>query len=118
MRLFVDVDDTLVLWQGLDGESYMDSWTPNEALIKAVIEYFYSTPDVYLYVWSGGGGTYAEVFAVRTLGDTVPYIALSKDTTMPQDDDVCIDDQFLKVKRRCVTWERWCSEEQSTGDNS
>ena len=42
MRLFVDVDDTLVLWQGLDGESSMDSWTPNEALIKAIIEYVYA----------------------------------------------------------------------------
>lgn len=108
MRLFLDVDDTLVLWQyetepsglftlrgGPDNAPYL----ANHALIGAVACYLAEHPDTTLHVWSGGGMAYALDWAVRLLHtDGRPWPNLSvvpKYVTLPEPGDIVIDDQQL-----------------------
>ena len=73
-RLFIDCDDTLVLWLGEDGEGDggpnpygggKEKWEPNRALIAAIE----SSREEYeeVVVWTGGGSDYARVWRDRLL---------------------------------------------------
>ena len=53
MILYVDVDDTLVLWDN-DG-----SYTINNALIRRMYNFRSLHPDAKIVIWSSGGLEYA-----------------------------------------------------------
>lgn len=119
--LFVDCDDTLILWQ------YKEAITPlfdegkhvadqviytlpnegekfkiNELLIFSIVSFLTSHFDWELVIWSGGGREYAERWA-RLLFPNQSLVALEKNITFPWFEDICIDDQELKVKARLYT---------------
>lgn len=111
-RLFLDCDDTLVLWPvhatGV-GQLYSgDEWLPNEALIDRVRAFHAQNPDWTIVVWSGGGIDYAAMWGRRLL-EGVRYIVLPKLVGIPDEGDVVVDDvPELAVSARLVlpseTW--------------
>ena len=99
MQIFVDCDDTLILYDShtgvhpygvLNGEP----WRPNQPLVDALLE-----TEQPVFVWSGGGAWYAGIIAGK-LGLDFP--CLDKDETtfeVIQEGDVVIDDQDLEGRR-------------------
>jgi hypothetical protein len=121
MRLFVDCDDTLVLWLN-DGKptsgplvpegphpygAGADRWLPNEALLVAVRAHMASSPDDHLIIWTGGGEAYARTWAGRLFPQGDYYAAISKDTRLPLPGDLCVDDMPMKVACDLVTWQEF-----------
>src|SRR5688572_10582227 len=113
MKLCVDCDDTLVLWQYVEKEvggqlcfvlpNEGETYLPNDALMAAVRRYLAATPGSELVVWSGGGEAYARRWGQMFFPD-IPHEAYFKvgarqpsilfnDTYHPLPGDVCIDDQ-------------------------
>jgi hypothetical protein len=93
MTVFVDVDDTLVIYRGgnyahhygvLDGRPY----EPNYGLIKKLQQF-----DGTIVVWSGGGKDYARAVA-RTvlLPASVRCMVATKDPSLVKPGDVVVDD--------------------------
>lgn len=103
-RLFVDCDDTLVIWQPenrkrADGLYMGDEWGSNDPLIDAIKAYLANNTDTQLIIWSGGGLNYADLWGRRILNQAGVHgwIALSKDNRLPRDGDLCIDDIELTL---------------------
>ena len=112
-RLFVDCDDTLVIWldgddQPLEGQNPYgggsQTWKFNDDLIRAIEE----RHGGYIVVWSGGGEDYARRWLDR-LGWTEAE-AISKDISLPEPGDLCIDDQPIKVACPVMTWQEFVAE--------
>ena len=100
MRLFVDCDDTLVLWQeehrNQDKSLYLgDKYSINTDLIE-IVEHIQDTHDAQLIVWSGGGVEYAAMWA-RRFG-LKNWLTAPKDMRLPQSGDVVFDDMELTPK--------------------
>lgn len=101
--LFVDCDDTLVVWddaalmkqRGAFNEFTSTDWAFNPKVV-ALIE---ATPTG--VIWTGGGIEYARLWLnrlERKLGRRLDgWIALSKYTPLPKAGDTCIDDMPIKV---------------------
>jgi hypothetical protein len=96
MRIFVDVDDTLII---LGKETDLDEF--NQPLIDALIR---AEPEQIL-VWSGGGRDYARLWANRLEQHTegrirIPWALVKDKTTFHnvRPDDVCIDDMASVIK--------------------
>lgn len=126
-RLFVDCDDTLVLWLDGDGTPLggqnpygggSDKYELNQALIDAVVDFMDTHREYELVVWSGGGAQYAKGWADRCFpfkdllnDDTDRRNWLqrahvrTKDINLPQASDICVDDQPLAVNGACMTWQ-------------
>lgn len=85
MRVFIDIDDTLILW---DDE---DRANPNEDLIEAINAFAHARPTDLIMVWSGGGIDYAAMWA-RTCIPEVSWLVVPKYVTYPEAHDLCIDD--------------------------
>ena len=107
MRLFVDCDDTLVIWQNphvnQDSNVWMgESWKPNDDLIFSINFALNLNPDIQLIIWSGGGVDYASRWAFRFFPN-IPYLALAKDISLPTKEDICIDDMPIKVEGILLT---------------
>ena len=90
--LFVDVDDTLILFEG-DGVHpygfYSGKGRPNVALIRRMRAW-----DGDIVVWSGGGEEYAREVGDQLLGD-LPFKALGKNLgalALVEPGDVVVDD--------------------------
>ena len=121
MTLFVDCDDTLVRWldaydQPLSGQNPYGGGSQrfsfNEPLIDAIKAALDDDPELQVVVWSGGGAQYAlhwarSVFSGSSYESRVG--AYSKDTRLPVEGDLCVDDQDLKVACPCVTAELYVS---------
>jgi len=101
-RLFVDVDDTLILWARDEG--LVTDWEPNHALFR-FIEEWGETHEVApehswkVAIWSTGGADYAvqrmgkaRFFESVRLRD---YIFDSKWNRIPEPGDIFIDDAPL-----------------------
>ncbi len=103
-RLFVDCDDTLVLWPEKPAEGsplyYGDKYTLNVALMNAIAEVADEYADV--IIWSGGGKDYASMWA-RRLGWEDWVRSMAKDINAPIESDICIDDQPIKVRATLLT---------------
>ena len=105
IRLFVDCDDTLVLYcNGLRCEhgdvhpygSKYDPWVPNEPLIAHIKAFRERHPDALIVVWSGGGKGYAQGFIDKLLPD-LGITALDKwapSTDLVRAADFVVDDQW------------------------
>lgn len=101
-NLWVDVDDTLIL--------YPDD-APNEALINKLKE----VKDQYdhIYVWSGGGDLYAQLWAERLLYDVYhdTFDKSYKTFKVVQGGDICIDDMDLlfpvEKNVKVMTWQEF-----------
>ena len=106
MNLYVDVDDTLILWSESKsgGGIYAGGHTPNAKLIEALIRWriLHLTSD-HIFIWSGGGADYAQGWAEKYLGWKLWFAALDKHEQLhsgfyiPQVGDICIDDQSLET---------------------
>ncbi len=118
-RLFVDCDDTLIIWldehdQPLEGQNPYGGgsqrWEFNDELVRAIEDAqggeFIGAEVV---VWSGGGADYAGRWRDRIWGFAS---AASKDLRLPGPDDLCIDDQPIKVACPVMTWQEFVTEGQ------
>ncbi len=94
MAIFVDVDDTLVLFDGkkinpygvINGKPYK----PNLALIEKLKN---TKEDI--IVWSGGGRDYAKMVAIKVLPEEIRFMVGDKvmDMQSVKSGDIIIDDQ-------------------------
>lgn len=104
LRLFVDVDGTLVRWLSAtklpEGMWLAEAWEPNTAVIQYVRRWAHDHPDGQVIVWSGGGVDYAATWGHRLLRD-VPHTAAAKDIPRHRAGDVFIDDAPFDA------WARW-----------
>ena len=96
-RLFVDCDDTLVLFEG-DGPhpygAYDEEGTPNRPLIDRVNAF-----EGHVVVWSGGGSEYARFIGERYLSRE--FLALAKDVdglALVRPGDIVVDDQPISAR--------------------
>ncbi len=100
VKLFVDCDDTLVLYQdGLVSPHpfgfYMDTpFEVNQRLIKGILKFREDDPWAVIIIWSGGGKEYAEMW-VRRLGLDHLAVGMCKDKMaydLIQLGDIVVDD--------------------------
>ena len=105
--LFVDCDDTLILWDTEPNGLGSYGYHLNHELIEAVLKYMAITKDN-LVVWSGGGEEYARRWARCSFPDT-EWEAISKDITLPDAelDDVCVDDMDIIPAAPVFTWQEF-----------
>jgi len=105
MRLFVDCDDTLILYNS-EGEVHPYGFvrdTPyhvNESLVAFIKAFYAKYPEALITIWSGGGDQYATQVAKEVGLDEIDALCIIKDrTTFPlvAEDDIVVDDQELKV---------------------
>lgn len=106
-RLFVDCDDTLILWdQAADETSglyYGDRYRPNTSLIEAIEQFARMSPDTDIYVWSGGGVDYAGRWAGLFLQNISIKGWLSKNIRLPDSYDVCVDDMPIVTNGKTLS---------------
>lgn len=106
MRLFVDCDDTLILYDSA-GEIHPygfikdEPYRVNEPLVAFIRAFREKHPDGFIVIWSGGGGDYAEQVAKEVGLAEVGAFYLTKDEDtfflVRGEDDIVVDDQELKV---------------------
>lgn len=105
MRLFVDVDDTLVLYQTLGPNPYGyymgTPWQPNVRLIEGIKQFHRDYPATLITVWSGGGRAYAREWAERLgLGDIVTTVIKDESTmNLITSGSIVVDDTCLGGRR-------------------
>lgn len=122
MRLFVDVDDTLVLYQRPGPNPYGvyagTPWEPNIRLIEGVKQFAKDNPEALIVVWSGGGRAYAIEWADRLgLGDIADGLLKDSSTMhLITEEDIVIDDMDLGGRRTHNPYEwpeaPWSNEER------
>lgn len=102
-RLFVDCDDTLVLWDNAAEGSFElyngSKWELNHPLIGDIACFLGSHPEYELVVWSGGGIDYAQRWAEKAFVHHNFSIA-PKDMRVPSDKDICVDDMYGEMEPR------------------
>lgn len=100
-KLFVDCDDTLVLWRTELNEATglykTDGYDLNRKLILNVKAFLRSHPEYDLVVWSGGGISYAAHWAEECFPD-MTWMVIAKLMSVPQDGDVVVDDMDVAAK--------------------
>lgn len=107
MRIFVDVDDTLVLFKGDFPHPYGviqgDSFKLNHKLVERLKNFKGE-----IIVWSGGGSTYAGHVAKRVLPESMNFTARTKEGASAKEfvaGDIIVDDQpeyYTVLKERGV----------------
>ena len=105
MRLFVDCDDTLILYDSEGdvhpyGFSRGDPYHVNETLVAFIWGFRAKYPDALIVIWSGGGRAYAEQVAREVGLSEVATLCAIKDRTtfgLVTTDDIVVDDQKLSV---------------------
>lgn len=109
MRLFVDCDDTLILYSrtGINphGVLFGTPYVVNDGLVAFVRRIAAANPDALIVIWSGGGGQYAEVVAkIAGLDDIAATYMVKDHTTYPlvRAEDIVFDDQDIKVP--AIVW--------------
>ena len=109
-RLFVDCDDTLVLWHytevkpgifSIQQDEAGDTYHMNDELISSIPCWLSLHPEYQLVVWSGGGLEYAAGWARKVFGRSgIPYIVLPKNMGTPENHDILIDDMYGELRPR------------------
>ena len=94
--LFVDVDDTLLLYQTSNlWQAFLRGGVPNEPLVERV-----RTWDGPIVIWSAGGEDYARSAGERVLGD-LSFSAAEKGPEtygLVQPGDVVVDNDAIPVR--------------------
>lgn len=99
MRLFVDIDDTLILWnKAKEDSSFLTRYSPNPAVIRFVRVFRQFHPGHEVIVWSLGGKDYAEKHAADYLPGMYDECR-SKYPHIPSMGDVFLDDDPLPSYR-------------------
>jgi hypothetical protein len=114
-RLFVDCDDTLILYSQ-DGEivhpygvTRGEPHAYNRPLVNSVRAYVRDHPCALVVVWSGGGAQYARVIADIALPG-VNVAAMTKDEStfdLVRSQDIVVDDMDIKVPARVFRPDEW-----------
>jgi hypothetical protein len=102
-KVFVDCDDTLVIYENYNvinpyGYYMGEPWKPNLPLIQAIYQ---NAWNIGVYVWSGGGRDYANMWGRKFFPTDVLWTPLDKDTStlkLVRKGDIVIDDQILEVE--------------------
>ena len=104
-RLFVDIDDTLVLYD-TDGEinpyGFLkdETYRANAPLVDFIHRFRERYPEALIVIWSGGGSRYAHTVS-RALGlEELEVVPMLKDQTtfgMVREKDLVVDDQPIAV---------------------
>ncbi len=99
VNLWVDVDDTLVLYQNDNVVNpfgyYLDTpYLFNEKLIKGIKKFARDHPAAMVVVWSGGGAEYARMWSHKlNIAHLVHCLTKDKETlTLVKEGDICVDD--------------------------
>ncbi len=108
-RLFVDVDDTLVLFDS-EGEVHPygfwrnDAYRLNDPLAEYIFQFRRDNPDALIVVWSGGGAEYAKAVIDDLLHgfDATPMIKDRTTFYLVREWDIVVDDQELRVPARVL----------------
>ena len=100
-RLFVDVDDTLVIYDTPGPNPYGvykgSKWEPNIRLIEGIKDFQERNPESLVVIWSGGGSNYARQW-IETLDLDDDLVSLIKDSTsfhLIREGDIVVDDMDL-----------------------
>ena len=93
-KVFVDVDDTLILFVESEDESAVGvglfgRYNPNYPLIERLKKF-----DGQIIVWSGGGTRYAEGIASKVLPRDMEYIVATKFDNLVESGDIIVDDSL------------------------
>ena len=105
MRIFIDIDDTLILWDSpgihpYGGKNLGDESEVNESLVTHARRH--AEEGHQLIFWSGGGKDYAEEMVTWLIPDLAENaIFLTKNKTafpLVQPDDIVVDDQPITVR--------------------
>ncbi len=105
MRLFVDCDDTLILYDS-EGEVHPygfvrdEPYRINDTLVAFVKAFYAKYPDALITIWSGGGDQYAAQVAKEVGLGEIDALCIIKDRTtfsLVGEDDIVVDDQELEV---------------------
>lgn len=105
MRLFVDCDDTLILFDSegphpFGATAYNEPFHFNEPLIAFIRRFRQRNFDDLIIIWSGGGRKYAQTVAEMVGLDDIGAGYLIKDRTtfdLVRKQDIVVDDQKLAV---------------------
>ena len=98
-RLFVDVDDTLILWsKDLRNGLYATHYEPNIDVVHFVRVWRQFHPDGEITVWSLGGKDYAEKHASDHLPGLYD-VCVAKYPRIPNPGEVYLDDDPLPIYR-------------------
>ena len=105
MRLFVDCDDTLILYDS-EGEVHPYGFvkdTPyrwNQPLKNFIFAFREKYEYALIVIWSGGGAKYAQRVAEAIGLDELDIVYMDKGRktfTLVGEDDIVVDDQELRV---------------------
>ena len=116
-RLFVDCDDTLILYDTTEdddspnpyGYLHGQPYRVNAALVEFIKAWAHDNPCSLVVVWSGGGAKYARTIADLVLPG-VDVAAMLKDKSMfdlVRSGDIVVDDQGLNVAARVFKPDEW-----------
>lgn len=108
MRLFVDIDDTLIIYYdtGDDEEAHPygaihgESYHINQTLKNFIFAFREKYEDALIVIWSGGGDQYAAQVAEEAGLGEVNAMYLTKDREtfyLVREGDIVVDDQPIKV---------------------
>ncbi len=107
MNLFVDVDDTLVIYKSPGPNPYGvymgEPWVSNEKLIAGIVQFAEKNPESRIIIWSGGGKEYVEMWTNR-FGISRFTEQMTKDPdsiALVKEGDIIVDDMpFVQLSGR------------------
>lgn len=118
-RLFVDVDDTLVIYEdpATEGQPhpygvYMRiPWHPNIALVAGVRDFRRLYPHALIVIWSSGGQEYATLCADLLFPglDVTPLAKVRREFGLVRPDDIVVDDmaESLRIPAPVLKPDEW-----------
>ncbi|KKM22552.1 hypothetical protein LCGC14_1624140 [marine sediment metagenome] len=108
-RLFVDCDDTLIIYDNEDdGELHAYGYLKgfpyhlNGPLVSYIKWFAEEYPEELIVIWSGGGGDYARTIAERIFPGMEVATMIKDETTYPlvRENDIVVDDQDLPLPNK------------------
>lgn len=117
MRVFVDVDDTLVRWapetRGVIHPygAGADDWEPNCNVVRLLQAL--KAEGAFITIWSGGGADWARKWADKLVPNLYD-VAADKYPRIPMSDEIYIDD--LDAEGGFYPWQHLCIHPLDLGD--
>ena len=98
MTLFIDVDDTLIIYNRPPPNPYGYCqgipWWVNQPLLDGIRLFHKANPETPIIIWSGGGKEYAEIWIDRfgLAGLAVGMLKDQRALALIQEGDIVVDD--------------------------